>query len=166
MTARTFGRRGMADPGPGAISTRRAALLGQDPAPPRERDEIGARRDAFLAAERARNPSPVQQQPTPVTSAEEIRAVLAGPAAIVYPPTDRSLNVAYALWFVLGLAGAHRLYLRRPLSGGLQAAVFFGCWGATLAQYYWAFAGLAVSCVWMMVDGFLIKTMHERSGRQ
>ena len=165
MTARSFGRRGMADPGPGAISMRRAALLGVETAAPREDDATEARREAFLAAERARN-GPVPQQPIPVASAEEIRAVLAGPDAIVYPPTDRSLNIAYALWFVLGLAGAHRLYLRRPLTGALQASVFFGCWGATLAQYYWAFAGLAVSCIWMMVDGFLIRTMHERSGRQ
>jgi TM2 domain-containing membrane protein YozV len=165
MTARTFGRRGMADPGPGAISTRRAALLGNDPAPAREADEIAAKREAFLAAERAQE-AVSAREPLPRASEEQIRAVLAGPDAMVYPPTDRSLRIAYALWFVLGLAGAHRLYLRRPLSGGLQATIFLGCWGATLAQYYWAFAGLAVTCVWMMIDGFLLKTMHDRSGRQ
>lgn len=165
MTARTFGKRGMVDPGAGAIATRRAALLGIETEPPRAEDEIAVRREAFLAAERARD-GVATPQPMPTASKEQIRAVLAGPDATVYPPTDRSLRIAYTLWFVLGLAGAHRLYLRRPLSGGLQAAVFFGCWGATLAEYYWAFAGLAVSCLWMMTDGFLLKTMHQRSGRQ
>lgn len=165
MTARTFGRRGMVDPRPDAMSTRRAALLGQDSAPLPAEDELEIRREVFLAAERARNAAPAQR-PMPVATEEEVRAVLAGSDPIVYPPTDRSVRIAYALWFLLGLAGAHRLYLRRPLSGGLQASIFFGCWGATLAQYYWAFAGLAVSCVWMMIDGFLLKAMHERSGRQ
>lgn len=144
---------------------RRAALLGGEGLPPHEADGIAAKREAFLAAERA-GKAPLAREPMPAASEAQIRAVLAGPGATVHPPTDRSIRIAYALWFVLGLAGAHRLYLRRPLSGGLQATIFLGCWGATLAQYYWAFAGLAVSCIWMMVDGFLLKAMHERSGRQ
>ena len=79
-------------------------------------------------------------------------------------PTDRSLKTAYLLWFCLGLAGGHRLYLRRPLTGFLQAILFLGCWGAALMEYYRAFAGLALSCLWMVADGFLIGRLHRTSG--
>ena len=45
-------------------------------------------------------------------------------------PTDRSLRIAYLLWFFLGLAGGHRFYLRRPMTGAIQALLFLGCVGA------------------------------------
>lgn len=165
MTARTFGRRGLSYAGEsaGAISARRAALLGGEPRQPvQATDDGAARRAAFLAEERARSGPAAATLPMP--SDEAVRAVMTGEAA-EFTPTDRSLRTAYLLWFCLGLAGGHRFYLRRPLTGALQAALFLGCWGATLLEYYQAFAGLGLSCLWMVADGFLVRRMHERSGR-
>lgn len=164
MTARTFGRRGLAtaEAQAPAISARRGALLGTEPVP--VADDAEARRAAFVAAERARAAPAAAEGP--VASEEAVRAVLAGgPAEAAYPPTDRSLNLAYALWFALGLAGAHRLYLRHFPTGALMAAILFGSWGAmAIFEYYQAFAGMVVACLWMIADGFRIRRMHERSG--
>jgi len=79
-------------------------------------------------------------------------------------PADRSLRIAYLLWFFTGLAGGHRFYLRRTLTGAAQAALFAGCVGAVFAQYYPAFAGLGLSWLWMLADGFLIRRMYRTAG--
>jgi len=153
MTAHTFGRKGAI----GAPAQRRAALVAHQPRsfqPIREEkdeDEIAARRAAFVAEERARAAPPPEALPP---SAEpEVAA------------TDRSLKTAYALWFFLGLAGGHRFYLRRPLTGAGQALLFLTCLGAvTLFQYYQAFAGLALSWLWYLADGIRLRALHLRSG--
>ncbi len=154
MTARTFGRRGVSD---GGISARRAALLGSAPAAPaREADEAAARRAAFVAEERARAGIP---------AADETLAFDVTPAAMSEAVwgTPKSLTVAYALWLVLGIAGAHRFYLGRPMTGALQALLGVGSW-ALLAttEYYPAFAGMAVALLWMSADAYLIRNMHAR----
>jgi TM2 domain-containing membrane protein YozV len=168
MNARTFGRKGAGEAG---VSARRTAFLGlnraQDfapSAPPPPADEAAGRREAFLAAERARAEDIAPTGAMPGASEEAIKAVLAGDAPPL-PPTDRSIRLTYALWFLTGLFGGHRLYLRRPITGGVQALIFFGCCGAAVLQYYWAFAVLSVSWLWMLADGIRIKRLHETSGR-
>lgn len=163
----TFGRKGVSEAG---VSPRRAALLGlnraQDfaPAPPvRAEDENASRREAFLAAERAREADLAPSETMPAATEEAIKAVLAVDAPP--PPTDRSLKLAYPLWFLTGLFGGHRFYLRRPLTGAAQAAIFAGCCGAAFLQYYWAFAGLSASWLWMLADGIRLKQLHLWSGR-
>ena len=151
MTARTFGRKGMAAAPP------RAAFVARDPDhfEPVEIDEQALRRAAFAAEERARADERAQSErvmPADLPIADPIVA------------TDRSLTTAYALWLAAGLGGAHRFYLRRPLTGALQAALFLGCLGATVAEYYAAFGGIALSCLWMIVDGFLIRRLHRTAG--
>ena len=165
MTARTFGRRGAV----GAPAQRRAALVAHQPRSfePIERqsgedDDIEARRAAFVAEERARAAT---AKAAPFAGATE-SALRAFKAEVEFAalPADRSLKIAYLLWFVLGLAGGHRFYLRRPLTGAIQALLFLGCVGAVLAQYYPAFAGLALSWLWMLADGFLIRRLHRTAG--
>lgn len=166
MNARTFGRKGGNE---AAVSAPRPASFGLNRAhefvasAPRE-DEPASHREAFVAAERARARDMAPTATMPEASEEAILAVLAG-EALVAPPTDRSLKLAYALWFLTGLFGGHRFYLRRPLTGGIQALIFFGCGGAVLLQVFWAFAGLGVSWLWMLADGFRIKHLHLWSGR-
>lgn len=166
MNARTFGRKGGNE---AAVSARRPASFGLNrtqefaPSAPRE-DEPVSRRDAFVAAERARARDMAPTETMPAASEEAIQAVLAG-EALVAPPTDRSLKLAYVLWFLTGLFGGHRFYLRRPLTGAVQALIFFGCGGAVLLQYFWAFAGLGVSWLWMLADGIRLKHLHLWSGR-
>jgi len=156
MTAHTFGRKGAV----GVPAQRRAALVAHQPRsfqPIREEkdeDEIAARRAAFVAEERARAAPPPPETLVPPAEAEIV-------------PTDRSLKAAYAIWFFLGLAGGHRFYLRRPLTGAAQALLFLTCLGAvTLFQYYQAFAGLALSWLWYLADGIRLRALHLRSGPQ
>lgn len=156
MTAQTFGRKGAA----GMPAQRRTTLVAHQPRSfePIERqagsdDEIAAKRAAFLAEERARA-APPAETPLPAIEAEALPV-----------PTDRSLKAAYAIWFFTGLAGGHRLYLRRPLTGTAQALLFLSCLGAVLGfQYYQAFAGLALSWLWYLADGIRLRALHLRSG--
>jgi TM2 domain-containing membrane protein YozV len=164
MAAHSFGRKGAI----GAPAQRRTALVAHQPRSfqPIERqaagdEEIEARRAAFLAEEQARAKS--SALPFAATSEIALRAFKAE-VEFAALPADRSLKVAYLLWFVTGLAGGHRFYLRRPLTGAIQALVFAGCLGAVVAQYYTAFAGLALSWLWMLADGFLIRRMHRTAG--
>lgn len=163
MNARTFGRKGANEAG---VSPRRAASLGlnrsQDPSA-EPAAEGAARREAFLTAERARAKDMAPTGSMPEVSDEAIQAVLS--ADVPPPPTDRSLKLTYAIWFVTGLFGGHRFFLRRPITGALQALIFFGCVAAAFLQYYWAFAGLSVSWLWMLADGIHIKHLHLWSGR-
>lgn len=167
MNARTFGRKGDI----GAPAQRRAALVAHQPrsfqpiadAAPSEDPE--ARRAAFLTQERARRSFEVDAaSPIPAAEIEEAAAVLRADPAV--PPTDRSLKSAYLIWFFLGLAGGHRFYLRRPLTGALQALLLVGCAGAVgIFQYYQAFAGLGLSWLWYLADGIRLKRLYEQSGR-
>ena len=163
MTARTFGRKGEI----GAPAQRRTALIAHQPRSfqPIERqatddDGVEARRAAFVAEERARADGAAAALPFAAATEAALRAFKAE-VEFAALPADRSLKVAYALWFVTGLAGGHRFYLRRPVTGAVQASFFAACVGAAVGQYYQAFGGLALSWLWMVADGFLIRRMHR-----
>lgn len=166
MAAGSFGRKGVT-----AVAPRRGGLVADER--PRSfqpmRDiadtdaEAETRRAAFLAAEKRRGE---QADAAPLPSAET-EAALRRLKVEALPPTDRSLRTAYSIWFLLGLGGGHRFYLRRPYTGGVQAMLFLGCVGTTvLLQYYEAFAGLALSWVWYLADGIRLRRLHLRSGRE
>lgn len=168
MTATGFGRKGAAA---GAIAPRRASLVtSQRPRsfqPMRDvansDEDAEQRRAAFIAQERARDAAPAEPEMVPAAEAEAALGALK--AETPPPPTDRSLRVAYAIWFFLGLAGGHRFYLRRPYTGAVQALLLVGCVGAVAVfQYYEAFAGLALSWLWYLADGIRLKRLHLWSG--
>ena len=146
MNARTFGKKGSTT-GAGAAS----------------------RRAAFLAQERARAEGESRAADTEVfpsgetTIAHRVEFV-ERPKKVREPVGPRSLRLAWALWFFGGLGGLHRLYLGRYLSGGIQAALFLGCVAAVFGfQRYPAFAGVAVSWLWMLSDGLKLKQMHAEA---
>jgi TM2 domain-containing membrane protein YozV len=164
MTARTFGKKRLegGDGGDGG-------------------DALAARREAFLAAERARADRIAESEVfSPAGSAlrasfaarpgaNDAGATAPQPAEAVEPsssepfvPLDRSLPVAYGLWLGLGLAGGHRFYLARPLTGAVQAALFIASVAAVALQYYPAFAGLFLCWLWFFIDGLRIKKMHHQ----
>ena len=169
MTAQGFGRKGAA----GAIAPRRRQLV-TSPQPrsfqpmrgaDMSEDEAEQRRATFLAEERARGAP--EAGPAEFPTVETELALAALKAETPPPPTDRKLGIAYAIWFLFGLAGGHRFYLRRPLTGAAQALLFLACVGAVaLFQYYQAFAGLALSWLWYLVDGMRLKHLHLWSGRE
>ncbi len=144
MTARTFGRKGISEESGGAIQSRRAAFLASE----RSRGDRAAETEVF--------PAPARAEPAGERELEP-------PAQARQPVGPRSLKIAYALWLVLGIAGAHRLYLGRTRSGALQAAICAGCFAATWMQYYQAFAGLAICWLWMFADGIQLKKMHAEA---
>jgi TM2 domain-containing membrane protein YozV len=151
MTVRaTFGRKGVAggDGDTSAVPSRRAAFLATE----RERADRAAETDVF--------PAPARVDLGEEQAAPEPEAT---PVARRRPVGPRSLRVAYALWLVLGIAGAHRLYLGRTASGAVQAALCAGCFAATWMQYYQAFAGLALCWIWMFADGLKLKQMHAEA---
>jgi TM2 domain-containing membrane protein YozV len=169
MTAQGFGRKGAAA---GALAPRRGQLVaGQQPRsfqPMKGVEDPGAdaaeRRAAFLAGERARNGAPAPAAAA-LPSAEAEAAAAALKAVTAPPPTDRSLKAAYAIWFLLGLAGGHRFYLRRPYTGAIQFGLLAGCIGeVAIFQYYPAFAGLALSWAWYLADGIRLRQLHLWSG--
>lgn len=151
MNARTFGKKGTAGGGETPAVSRRAA---------------------FIAEERARADGESRTAETEVfpgretTIADRIEFV-DKPKRVREPVGQRSYPLTWALWFVVGVAGLHRLYLGRYITGALQAALFIGC--VTLVfgfQRYPAFLGLAISWLWMLIDGLGLKTMYaEAVGR-
>lgn len=153
MTARAFGRKG--NPGSVAPVQRRVSFGARNPDhfEAVEIDENALRRAAFVAEERARTDAP---------AAAQVETLAATPLA----PPDRSLKTAYILWFCTGLFGGHRFYLRRPITGALQAVLFLGAWGAAIAEYYAGFGVVALSCLWLVVDGLLMRGLHATSGPQ
>jgi TM2 domain-containing membrane protein YozV len=170
MAAGNFGRKGAigaasAAPRIGLVAGQPRSFQPMHKRPPSSDDEIEARRAAFVAEERARTGSGRASIELPFSAATE-SALQAFKAQVEFDtlPADRSLKIAYLLWFVTGLAGGHRFYLRRPLTGALQALLFACCIGAAIAEYYPAFAGLGVSWLWMVADGFLIRRMYRAAG--
>jgi TM2 domain-containing membrane protein YozV len=167
MTARTFGRKG----GIAAPAQRRTGLIAHQPRSfePIERqaagdDEVAAKRAAFLAEERERADG--ASKPQFAAATETALRAFRAQVEFAALPADRSLKIAYLLWFATGLAGGHRFYLRRPLTGAVQALLFLGCVGAAAVQYYPAFGGLALSWLWMLADGFLIRRMYRTAATQ
>jgi TM2 domain-containing membrane protein YozV len=167
MTGPTFGRKvvaGGAEPPPAA---RRAGLVaGQprsfQPAHPaseaRAPGGLEARKAAFLAEERARKARPQQ------ADSEGLRGafVPAGPIFV----QERSLLVAYLLWFFLGSTGAHRFYLGYFGSGAAMLMLWVVSWTLIMAQNYAAFGGLFMAGLWVLGDGFLVKSLHRKTGER
>jgi TM2 domain-containing membrane protein YozV len=89
---------------------------------------------------------------------EQARRVRRGPSS------PRSLKTAYALWFLLGGFGMHRLYLGRNLSGvvmlalGLATTVFTFLPDSGLPGELDLPLSIALG-VWWLLDAFLIQHM-------
>jgi TM2 domain-containing membrane protein YozV len=145
MNARTFGKKGTASGSEAPAVSRRAAFVAQE----------RARADGESRA--------VETEVFPIretTIADRIEFV-DKPKKLREPVGPRSYPLTWALWFVVGVAGVHRLYLGRYISGALQAALFIGCMTLVFGfQRYPAFLGLAISWLWMLIDGLSLKTMY------
>lgn len=127
-----------------------------------EDPEIARRREAFIASERARK----------VEAGEEAR-VETGEAK--FPVTgDRSLPLAYVLWFILGNLSAHRFYLGAYQSAVIQFLVGAFSWmliftSALTSGAGFGLAGFAVLVgwgLWVLGDAFVIHRLYNRRYRQ
>ena len=111
MAGATFGRKGMADAAP---SGRRAQFIA--PAA-RAGDEMAARREAFVAAERARGGA---TEIDPMASAARAKEI-----GLPTFPGRKSIALAYSLWFGLWAISAHRFYVNAWISGIAQTALWY-----------------------------------------
>jgi TM2 domain-containing membrane protein YozV len=62
---------------------------------------------------------------------------------------DTTLLTAYALWFFLGIVGAHRIFCRRIMSGLGQLALTFGLFLLSLATGYVYVLAIPVVLWWL-----------------
>jgi TM2 domain-containing membrane protein YozV len=79
---------------------------------------------------------------------------------------EKSLMLAYVLWFLLGSTGAHRFYLGHLASGAVLLILWSVSWTLVLGENYAAFAGVALAGLWVIADGFLVKSMHRNAGER
>lgn len=80
------------------------------------------------------------------------------PTAYVEP---KSVGVAFALWFFLGMLGIHRFYLNRPHA---KTILILTIAGAVLTVVVVGFAILVAVAVWVLVDAFsLSKWVSEHN---
>ena len=157
----SFGRKGLG-PGETAPSAPRATRPAAD-------DDIARKREAFLAAERARRAEvegglsdlAVRYQGTGHTPFSQVRP-------------ERPRFMAYLLWFVLGQISAHRFYLGAYRSAMAQVGLFFS-WvilalAAPKSSHDTLGPVLAVLVIgwilWIIGDVFLIRGLHRKLCRQ
>lgn len=181
----TFGRKGMS-PGQVAPSAVRPAAS-TDP----EVAEIAARREAFLAAERARRSESASDDPLghlrndarPATRRSEpvgeswnpvsddvLRSARSGGSGgranrqnfMWGDPESRNLAIAYLLWFVIGQASMHRFYCGQKESAWMQVGLFVGSLVILFIFPPLGMVGLVVWFIWLFVDLFLIPGMLRR----
>ena len=151
MTVRTFGRKGCEG---GDTAGRREAIVPEERArsfghaqPASDDDEMARRREAFIAEERARK----------ARLAEDPQAFTSESAA--NRPTlvrEKSMGLAFVLWFGLGAVGAHRFYLGFPVSGAIQASLWLVSWLMVLGGFPYAILGAIVGGFWILTDCVVI----------
>jgi TM2 domain-containing membrane protein YozV len=122
-------------------------------------DPMAAKREAFLAQERARRAE--GETSAPLDPEAQLRAS--------YRPHAerpvRSMMLAYLLWFLLAQISAHRFYLGATRSAITQTGMFFGGLILILMGPPILYLG-AVSffgwALWVLADVFLIPGVHRK----
>ena len=74
-----------------------------------------------------------------------------------YDANKKSALLAYLIWFFLGWAGIHRLYLGRVTSGLLMLAILVVSW--LLHFVLIGFLGYLIIIPWWAIDALLIPGM-------
>ena len=124
-------------------------------------DAIAAKRQAFIAAERLQRDS----------NGQVLQGTRSVPAERDYSATfgeekpEKSLAVAYILWFFLGGFSAHRFYLGAYASAGMQFGLIFFAFAASMLGG--AFVGLGgflvvIWSLWLVIDLFLIPGVRRK----
>lgn len=151
-----FGRKGVGTGTPVDSSAANGFGNRSPAASPGDRDDgLSSQARAFLAAERAGRGEPAPARTADVyASAAAFQPVTAAP--------ERSLLLAYVLWWFGGIIGAHRFYLGAYRSGIAMPGLLFG--GLIVGQAV-KLAGVAMilGCmIWVFVDAFFIPGLRRR----
>jgi len=126
--------------------------------------EMSQRTSAFLAGERSRNAQ--------LGSAGGISDAAAGYRNSAKP--ERSLTMAYVLWFFGGQVSAHRFYLGAYRSACAQVGLLFGPLLIALALPKWTVisitpligASIVAWALWVLGDVFFIHRIHRNLCRK
>ncbi len=145
MAGATFGRKGMADAAPTGRRAQFIAPVAQSG------DEMAARREAFVAAERARGGA---AEIDPMASAARAKEI-----GLPTFPGRKSVAVAYSLWFGLWAISAHRFYVKAWISGIAQTALWYVSLMFWMAGNKPAFYPLLAGLGWIAADLLLIPGM-------
>lgn len=121
-----------------------------------EAQQLAAKREAFLAAERARRGA------EPAGDHGDLLPPSARPPR---PRPERSLFMAYVWWFILAQISAHRFYLGANKSAIAQVCTFL-CWLLLVLAgppaTFVGFAVMAIWIIWIFADAFLIPGLHRK----
>ena len=153
----SFGRKGLG-PGNSVAGQPRATRPAAD-------DDIARKREAFLAAERARR------------AEEHGDGGISGVAGHYRSPDikrERNLWMAYLLWFILGQISAHRFYLGAYRSAMAQVGLFAVAVIIAISRAssgnYAVGAIMAIAmigwAVWILGDVFFIHRIHRKLCRK
>lgn len=112
---------------------------------------MASRREAFLASERARREQLSVEKPETGGNPE----VASRPIFV----REKSVGVAYMLWFFFGAISAHRFYLGYSSSAVIQACLWIVSWMMIAAGFLFAGFGLLAAGIWMIVDAFVIPSL-------
>ncbi len=73
---------------------------------------------------------------------------------------QKSLVVAYILWFFFGMIGAHRFYMDRTASGMIQLTIVFLQMFFIFFSINLVIVSLGLLSLWVLVDAALIPFME------
>jgi hypothetical protein len=147
-----------------------ATQFGRKPMAPTQSSalsDLEARRAAFIAAERARRLSEGEVSLSKHTDGAR-REVPTGP---FFVRNEKSIGIAYLLWFFLGGFSAHRFYVGATATACTQlflnvGGIFMLLSGAASKDVGGASFGLlmmATAGIWLIVDIFLIPGLCRRA---
>lgn len=166
----SFGKKGLAQgtarPATPAQAMARPAMRVPQP----EGDPLTAKREAFIAAERARvasegSPSRPGLSDTAANyrtprshSVDQPRWTL----RVFGPVESRNLFVAYIWWFVLSNVSAHRFYAGAIQSGVMQVGLLLTSVAMVFVVVPLGAAGILAWIGWVFLDAFLLPGMMRR----
>lgn len=167
-----FGRKGLE---PGVVAAGGAgsvpgfggrAIQQQAPLPD---DGLSDAARAFLAAERARNPEAERPADPAAAMASASRFAPKSGSA------DRSLAIAYILWWFCGPLAAHRFYLGAFRSAWAMIGLFWGglVIGGLMSKQSTLWIGdvavpppgimmIIIAMIWILIDAFLIPGLRRK----
>jgi hypothetical protein len=130
--------------------------------------DLEARRAAFIAAERQRRIDEGEQR----LSAQPVGAARDIPTGPFFVRQEKSMAIAYLLWFLLGGFSAHRFYVGATATACIQLFLNIGGLFMLLSGVVsndfggmgFGFLMMASAGIWLIVDIFLIPGLCRRAG--
>ena len=143
----SFGRKGQGSEG----TERRPITFGKS----EDMSEVDRRREAFLAAERAR-----RQQESPYDPPVDSDA---GPSR---PFVEKSVSTAYILWFVTGAFSGHRFYLGSASIGFAQICLRLVGALLFLSGDMFGLYLLAAAFLWLLADAVMLPELTRKANKR